>query len=86
MRETIIITALLLHGCHDAAPTVEARRPVMLASYECESVTISGFGVSRAKVVDIAVRKRRPDRATWYDCTKTFDDGTWFRRIGDARP
>ena len=23
---------------------------------------------------------------TWYECVKTFSDGTVFRRVGDAKP
>ena len=38
----------------------------------------------RCAVIKIIGLKGGP--VTWHDCTKTFSDGTKFRRIGDVKP
>ena len=60
--------------------------PVKELSYECRAVTVGGSRVVDSKVVDIKALPARPDRVTWYECTKRFSDGSWFTRLGDVKP
>lgn len=38
------------------------------------------------RCVTLRITGLRGGPVTWWDCTKTFSDGTTFRRVGDAKP
>ena len=57
-----------------------------VVGYACSTVTVGGSRVIGGKVVDIESVPMRPGKTTWYECTKTFADGSWFVRLGDLKP
>ena len=62
--------------------------PLRVVSGVCYEVTITGSNVMAAKVVDIESRMagHRLGATVWYECVRTFSDGSWFVRLGDAKP
>jgi len=54
-------------------------QPLTLISEECVELEITGFTIP-----DTNLRSKRP--LTWYDCKRTFSNGTWYRRLGDLKP
>lgn len=61
-------------GCMDGKEvrqSVRGMQQMEVMSDRCSFVTVTGF---------------QNGPVTWYDCTKTFSDGSLFRRLGDAKP
>ena len=74
--------ALLLLGPPDwlrPKPERASLPPLTVVDERCATVQIIGFRIPGSNL-----RVKKP--LTWWDCTKTFSDGTTFRRIGDLKP
>ncbi len=70
----------------DRPDATSSRQAPLLVREECARVRITHSQIAGHRIVDLTIGEVQRGHSVWYDCIKTFSDGSKFRRIGDLKP